>query len=143
ASRPARPAAHVGRAGDIGPGPLAMVYALRARMAETGAGVACATPGAQPAAPAWLSPTWVLGLAVRFASPALLAPWLTGGVQQVLGWIAVPPPVASPPAARGAHAGALRAILDCIAIEPVIGAETSSYGYRRDPFTNRRKLHKG
>jgi murein DD-endopeptidase MepM/ murein hydrolase activator NlpD len=102
----------------------------------------------------WLSQAWPLGLAVRPAPAAMLTLWLTGGVHQVLSWIAQPRRERdhasghSSDHASGHSAGdsadaALERALGLITVEPVTGAETSSYGYRRDPFTRRRKLHKG
>jgi len=102
----------------------------------------------------WLSQAWPLGLAVRSAPAAMLTLWLTGGVHQVLAWIAQPRSVRDHGAGRvdgdpfGRASGrasdeALERALGQIIVEPVTGAETSSYGYRRDPFTRRRKLHKG
>jgi hypothetical protein len=98
----------------------------------------------------WLSHAWPLGLAVRPAPAAMLTLWLTGGMHQVLAWIAplrpepeieigIEPEIGSAVAADAAMEHAL----GLLTVEPVTGAETSSYGYRRDPFTNRRKLHKG
>jgi murein DD-endopeptidase MepM/ murein hydrolase activator NlpD len=102
----------------------------------------------------WLSQAWPLGLAVRSAPAAVLTLWLTGGVHQVLSWIAparaaledMPGRVSDHAPDHGfgrASDEALERALGLITVEPVIGAETSSYGYRRDPFTRRRKLHKG
>lgn len=94
----------------------------------------------------WLSQAWPLGLAVRPAPAAVLTLWLTGGVHQVLSWIARPRPESQLGPGLEIDAAtdeALERALGLITIEPVTGAETSSYGYRSDPFTNRRKLHKG
>lgn len=98
----------------------------------------------------WLSRALPLGLAVRSAPAAMLTLWLTGGVHQVLSWIAQPRPGddEGPGRVSGRASGraseqALERALGLITVEPVTGAETSSYGYRRDPFTRRRKLHKG
>ncbi len=98
----------------------------------------------------WLSQAWPLGLAVRSTPAAVLTLWLTGGVHQVLSWIAQPRPehdheAGSVDGYAPGHSSdeALERALGQITVEPVTGAETSSYGYRRDPFTNRRKLHKG
>lgn len=96
----------------------------------------------------WLSQAWPLGLAVRSAPAAMLTLWLTGGVHQVLAWITQPRQEEDPAHGSGlvpGHASdeALERALGLITVEPVTGAETSSYGYRRDPFTRRRKLHKG
>lgn len=102
----------------------------------------------------WLSRALPLGLAVRSAPAAMLTLWLTGGVHQVLSWIAQPRPGDDDGRddGRGRVSGrapghvpeqALERALGLLTVEPVTGAETSSYGYRRDPFTRRRKLHKG
>lgn len=135
ASRPAHRATHVDRADHGRPGPLALVDALRARFAALPGRVSgWSQPGTAPAMPLLLSRTWSLDLAMRPTPPAQLALLLTGSVHQVLSWI-VPP--------QTARERALDEILEGIAVEPVSGAETSSYGYRSDPFTHRRKLHKG
>jgi murein DD-endopeptidase MepM/ murein hydrolase activator NlpD len=137
-SRPEHPAAvGSGHADETGPGPLALVYALGARATDIPSdvlGPVPQLPGSERAMSLWLSQAWPLGLAIRPTPAALLTLWLTGSVHQVLGWIAPP---------RSARDHALGEILGGITIEPVTGAETSSYGYRRDPFTRRRKLHKG
>ena len=122
-------------------GPLAFLHALHSRPGGRSAemltdvlGPHPELPGSEPSMSLWLAQTWPLGLALRPTPAALLTLWLTGGVHQVLGWIA--PRVS-------ARERVLDHTLGSIRIEPVTGAETSSYGYRRDPFTNRRKMHKG
>jgi murein DD-endopeptidase MepM/ murein hydrolase activator NlpD len=126
---------------EFSPGPLALLHALRPRPEGMSDDVLTDVlgpdpelPGSEPSMSLWLAQTWPLGLAMRPTPAALLTLWLTGGVHQVLGWIA-------PRLSTGESA--LDQTLGSIAIEPVTGAETSSYGYRRDPFTNRRKMHKG
>jgi hypothetical protein len=126
-------------ADEFSAGPLAFLHALRPRhlsadMPTDVLGPHPDLPGSEPSMSLWLAQTWPLGLAMRPAPAALLTLWLTGGVHQVLGWIA--PRVSARDRALGHTLGS-------ITIEPVTGAETSSYGYRRDPFTNRRKMHKG
>jgi murein DD-endopeptidase MepM/ murein hydrolase activator NlpD len=138
----ASPAAHRAAAADTDtdtaePGPLALVHALRARLEavpDALPGLGWEPSGVQQPMHLWLSQAWPLGLAIRPAPAAVLTLWLTGSVRQVLGWIDPSPP-------RGHDT--LDEILASLMIEPVSGAETSSYGYRRDPFTRRRKLHKG
>lgn len=126
-----------GHTDDTGRGPLTIVYALRPRAEDVSdvLGSDPELPGSEPMA-LWLIRAWPLGLAIRPTPATLLTLWLTGSVHQVLGWIAPSP---SPSAGDRA----LDEILGDITIEPVTGAETSSYGYRRDPFTRRRKMHKG
>jgi murein DD-endopeptidase MepM/ murein hydrolase activator NlpD len=118
-------------------GPLALLGALQPRpvdMTSDVLGREPELPGADWPMPLWLSQAWPLGPALRPAPAAMLTLWLAGSVHQVLGWIAPP---------MSARERALDAVLGRITIEPVTGAETSSYGYRDDPFTGRRKLHKG
>jgi murein DD-endopeptidase MepM/ murein hydrolase activator NlpD len=98
----------------------------------------------------WLSQAWPLGLAVRPAPAAMLTLWLTGSMHQVLAWIAQPAFEPELERELDAELGlevatdeAIERALGLITVEPVTGGETSSYGYRRDPFTNRRKFHKG
>ncbi|HWN69450.1 MAG TPA: M23 family metallopeptidase [Haliangium sp.] len=137
----AHPAAVMsGQADQPGDGLLSLVYELRPRLDMAAdmpgdvLGPYAELPGSEPSMSLWLAQAWPLGLAIRPTPAALLTLWLTGGVHQVLGWIA--PPVS-------ARDRALGQILGDINVEPVTGAETSSYGYRRDPFTRRRKMHKG
>lgn len=130
-SRP-RPVAHAGA------NPLARALALQPRpvdMTSDVLGSEPELPGTDWPMPLWLSQAWPLGPAIRPAPAAMLTLWLAGSVHQVLGWLA--------PSMPSASDSALDAVLDRITIEPVSGAETSSYGYREDPFTGRRKMHKG
>jgi murein DD-endopeptidase MepM/ murein hydrolase activator NlpD len=122
-------------------GPLALLRVLRPSPGGMPAGVLTDVlgphpelPGSEPSMSVWLVQTWPLDLAMQPTPAALLTLWLTGGVHHVLGWIA--PRVS-------ARERALGQTLGSITVEPVTGAETSSYGYRSDPFTNRRKMHKG
>ena len=133
--------AEIAHTDDHAPGPLALLFALRPRATEPLSdvlGPEPQLPDAQATTPLWLSHAWQLGLVMRPAPTTLLSLWLAGSVHQVLGWLA-PPPSPSP----STRDRALSQTLGRIAVEPVTGAETSSYGYRRDPFTRRRKLHKG
>lgn len=82
----------------------------------------------------WMSRPWPLGLSARQSPATLVALWVTGGVHHLLDWLALPEP---------SDEALLRRSLDRLTIAPISGAESSPYGYRRDPFTRRRKLHKG
>lgn len=125
---------------EFPPGPLAFLHALWPRpegmpvVPSDVLGPHPQLPGSEPSMSLWVAQTWPLGLAMRPTPAALLTLWLTGGMHQVLGWIA--PRVSARERALGQTLGSLT-------VEPVTGAETSSYGYRRDPFTNRLKMHKG
>lgn len=82
----------------------------------------------------WLSQPWPLGPTARQSPTALVALWVTGSVHHLLDRLTLTAP-------RGPML--LRHTLDRLTVAPVSGVESSHYGYRRDPFTRRRKLHRG
>ncbi|ACY14412.1 M23 family metallopeptidase [Haliangium ochraceum] len=147
----ARPPASVHSASAQPPAAFWSQIQAGLRFAQPGeaAALSGALAGISPARP-WLSAAWSLSLLTRPAPSALFTAWLVGGVQHAFTLLAPTPgrrvlrDLERTQGAREQAAERLgRAVLAELVIEPVSGATSSPYGYRRDPFTRRKKLHKG